>query len=392
MMRGRPWLSGIFTIALILIGSFAAGAQGANEPPAPIKLVIKSEFEPAFDWAKTQCNSDDVPDEALRAFRRRDNSIMAYAANHSNNFMTGGGLLALQKDCRQAYISHHLEDPAAYDDETWVMSPWTSDGRHVMAIAHHEYHAELHPGRCLGRSPRQCRYGVLLHLVSNDGGATFVKSTPTPLAAVSVRAAPDQGRDIGFFSPSNIFERDGFEYVYVRTSGGGPQRPATCLMRSNNPIDPKSWRIYDGKRFVPSMFDPYVDAPDDRKPCAQISTLNGLVWSVLTFRDTGVLVALLIVDDPATHRARLATATSRDALHWSSPLYVDGFDVAWGERCPNSPELTYPSLLDPKSKRRNFDDTGTDALLFVTALTVQSCRVTMQRDLRVAHVELVPVN
>jgi hypothetical protein len=380
-----------------LLAVAAAGLLGACRecyplapPPIPrvgITLGV-SHVRPSdtlFPWS-TGCVRVFVSDRAY------DNKVAVYAVHYTNHFLVGDSLLSLKKDCHEAYASHRLANPEAFDDETWIAATWTPDGRKVMAIGHHEYHGEQHPGRCAGNSPRQCRYGVLLHLISTDGGVTFRKSTPTPIAAAPVRSEPNQTREAGFFQPSNIFEHDGFEYTFVRTTGGGTQKPATCLMRSADPTDAKSWTIYDGREFVPALFNPYTEDVKDREPCAQIPALNGLVWSVLTYRESGVLLAVISVIDPQTKEARLATSTSYDGLLWSKPLYVKGFDLDWIAPCPRSPQLFYPSLIDPASKRRNFDDTGGNPVLFVTGITREGCKSSMERDLRFAHVRLVPTN
>jgi hypothetical protein len=359
-------------------------------PRKPIKLTIVSEFKPVFDWAATSCGKLDLPDAGLRAFRRNDNSIEALAAHYTNYFMTGDDLFSLKKNCHVAYNSRHDADPAAFNDQTWIAATWTDDGRNVVGVGHLEYHGELHKGHCNAPPNIQCRYGALLHLVSYDGGADFTKSTPTPLAAVPDRQSASQPPSEGFFQPSNVFERDGWKYVFIRSSGGGSQPNGTCLMRSSNPMNPKSWEIYDGAGFHPSLFNPYEEDGADRKPCAQISTLTGMVWSVLTYRDTGALVAIVSLLDPKTGKTRLATATSDDVLHWGEPLDVENLALEWGVPCPKSRVLAYPSLIDPASKRRNFDDTGSQPVMFMTGLEIRNCKFGLDRDLRVARVRLEP--
>jgi hypothetical protein len=361
----RLWQHYITTLMLALPLALAKYTALADEAPTPksIKLSIEGEFQPVFNWAKSQCEKMDLPDAGLRAFRRADNSVEAFAAHYTNYFMLGPSLLDLKKQCHSAYPSGHNANPAAFDDQTWIAATWTDDGRHVMAVGHLEYHGELYPGRCEAPKNVQCRYGALLDLNSDDEGAHFTKS-PNPLAAAPAREEPNQKPSVGIFQPSNIFEHDGWKYVFARSSGGGAQPAAACLLRSRDPMNEQSWQIFDGDGWESASFNPYTQDWGDRKPCAQVSTLNGIVWSVLTFRPTGVLVAVISVIEPQTGKPRLATSTSSDALHWSKLDYVD-LDLEWGAPCPKSPALGYPSLMDPSSTRRNFDDTGTDAVIFV---------------------------
>lgn len=107
---------------------------------------------------------------------------------------------------------------------------------------------------------------------SSNGGKSFERASSRPIAAVPIKQDAQQGKDIGFFHPtSNIFEFEGMKYVFVRTAGGGQQKPATCLMRVKNPLDPESWQIFDGKEFKRSLLDPYRDEPEQAPICAQIS-------------------------------------------------------------------------------------------------------------------------
>ena len=374
--------------AAVVLGLMALPAPvRAQDAAAPVRLVAAGEAAPVLP-NQPSCGPDDLPDTALRAFRRNDGSVVAFASAFESYPLTGPTLLRLAKACRSAYHSAKSADAARFDDETWIAATWTENGRDVMAIAHHEYHGEKHPGHCLGTTPRECRYGVLLHLISHDGGMTFRKTTPTPLAAAPVRQSVDQRRDTGFFQPSNIFEWNGYKHVFVRTSGGGAQPPATCIMRARDPLDPASWEIYDGASFRPALFNPYAGDPATRPVCAQVSRLNGLVWSALALRGGGLL-ALLTVLEPGTRRTRLATSVSTDLLHWSAPLPVEGVDLQWTDRCPTTPYLHYPSLVDPGSRRRNYDDSGSDALLFLTSIQIRDCKFTMNRTLVVMPVRLV---
>lgn len=366
------------------------GKQARAHTPPPVQLVIQGPIRPVLDWSATQCDRIDIPDAGLRAYRRGDGNIVVFANAQNNYPLIGTNFLNLHKVCHSAYRSAYAADPSVFADETWIAATWTDDGRNVMAIGHEEYHGEKHPGHCSGTTPRQCRYGALLYLMSHDGGYSFRKN-PTPLAAVPAQQSAVQGKDVGFFQPSNIFERNGWKYVFVRTSGGGRQPPATCLMRAKNAGDPSSWDIYDGINFRPALFDPYRQKFSDRPICAQISGLNGLVWSVLTSRISGALIAVLTVIDPSTHSIQLATSTSNDVLHWSKPVYARGIKLQWGEWCPTPPYLIYPSLLDPQSSSRNFATVGRSADLFLTRIRIRNCRLTMDRDLVFMRAQLVPL-
>ena len=352
-------------------------------------ITVVTKGEPRLILRSQECGPEDVPDAGLRVFRRQDGSIYGFASGYDNFPIAGQALSDLHRVCKSAYQSEHNANPESFDDETWLAATWTDNGRDIMAIGHNEYHGEQHPGACHGTSPRVCRYGVLLHLTSHDGGSTFTKTTSSPLVAPPIRQEVDQQRDTGFFQPSNIFEHDGWKYVFVRTSGGGSQKAATCLMRSDKPESPASWGIYDGSAFRPALFNPYADDVVSRPSCAPLANINGLVWTVVQLRGTDFLIALLTRVDSRTNITRLMTSTSRDALHWSAPRIVQGINLEWSESCPTSPYLHYPSLVDPQSSRRNFDDVGTSALLFFTSIEVSHCKFTMHRDLIAQPVQIL---
>lgn len=339
------------------------------------------ELEPVLDPNRSPCGPDDLPDAGLRAVRRDDGSVIAFANAEDNYTLEGSGLDKLQRSCHSALRSRHDEDPAHYDDQTWIAATWSDNGKDVMAVGHHEYHGAEHAGRCLAQNERQCRYGALMDLVSHDGGLSFTKADPKPIAAVPEQQQKTQDRQTGFAQPSNIFEWSGFKYLFVHTTGGGAQKPGTCLMRARDALDPKSWGIYDGSAFQPALFDPNVDDVAERATCKAIWT-NGLVWSVISLRNPHLLVALLTAIDLKTKGVYLATATSSDALHWSALQPVDGPTLKWGDKCPSTPFLHYPSLLDPHSKSRNFDSASSDDLvLFFTEIKMADCKFTKEREL-----------
>jgi hypothetical protein len=379
---------------LVIAGSLTVVGHAANDGPptsvSAVQLAPTGSPKPAFKWEK--CSPYDVPDAGLRAFRVDASSMVAFASDFETRRMVGRALTGLRKECEVSLDSAQDADPATYNDKTWVAATWTDDGINVMAIGHEEYHAESHPGRCAGTTPRQCRYATLIFLISHDSGRHFERWPGPPLAAVPMRQDGDWGRDSGFAQPSNIFAHGEFKYVFVRSMGGGAQPPATCLMRSPTPLDPRSWTIYDGRSFRPALFDPYRDPVDQRVNCAQIPGLNGMVWSVLTHQSSGALVALLSIIDPSTKKARLAITTSSEPVAWAPPTLIDlDLHLAFnGSFCSVKNTYTYPSLLDPSSPSRNFDTTGNEPLMAFTRIDIKGCRMTLDRDLIFVPVHFLP--
>lgn len=376
----------LLLLLLLLLISLNASAASNN---FSVNLILDGLPETVISWQRDRCEDIDIPDIGMRAFRRNDNKIIGLASHYVTRTLIGVDLVRLKKNgCNVAFRSSKNPDPTQYDDQTWLGATWTDDGKSIAAIGHHEYHGELHFGMCTGKTPRECRYGVLTLLGSRDGGDTFTRMSHSPIAAVNVPQKFDQGKDVGFFQPSNIFESEGMKYVFVRTSGGGGQSAATCLMRAKNPLEPNSWEIYDGKGFRSSLFDPYKDDAANDPVCAQISALNGMVWTVLRHRQRGVFIALLEVIEPGTKALRLATSVSKDLFNWPKPRLVNGVKFEWTGGCGADPVYHYPSLIDPDAPGRNFDTTDDDALLFLTAIHRKDCKMGMDRDLVFHRVHL----
>lgn len=374
---------------LVALGLLLASTCHAQDERS-VTIEFLTPPETVVAWKRDKCEEIDIPDTGLRAFRRFDGQVVALASHYETRTLVGPNISSLRKNgCGVALKSKKSADPSSYDDQTWLAATWTDDGKRVTAIGHNEYHGEMHAGMCAGKTPRECRYGALTLFVSQDGGEHFGRAALRPIAAVPEKQKYEQGRDTGFFQPSNIFQYEDMKYVFVRTSGGGGQKPAACLMRAKDPAEPGSWEIYDGSGFRRSLFDPYKDDSAKAPICAQVSTLNGMVWSVLRHRQRGVYIAMLTVIDPATKKLTLATALSRNLLDWSKPRYVEGIDIQRTEVCDGNPVYIYPSLVDPDSPSRNFDTTDDEAVLFLTAISRQNCKMTMNRDLVSRRVRFV---
>lgn len=353
-----------------------------------LDIKVDEPIKVLFSWQHDKCDELDIPDAGLRVFRRFDGQVVGIASHYVIRPLLGPSVTELKRrDCTPALVSQQRAEVSEFDDRIWLAATWTDDGRHIAAIGHNEYHGELH-ANCIGTSPRQCRYGVLTLFSSDDGGRSFRRSGVRPIAAPSVQFKRDQGRDVGYFQPSNVIDVAGIKYVFVRTTGGGRQNAATCLMRSQNPRDATSWEVYDGTGFKASSFDPYQDDQKNAVNCAQIPKLNGLVWSVVRHRDRGIFVAILTVIESASKKTRLAFSTSTNLLDWSSPRPIEGVELGWDDAC-SSEFFHYPSLIDPEAPGRNFDSVGDHALLFLTAIHRSKCHATMDRDLVYRPVRIV---
>ena len=79
-----------------------------------------------------------------------------FGMHHVNRALRGESLDRMKLDCDVVLASGHKEDPALLDDYSWITATWTEDGANVVALVHHEYHANEHKGRCSFSTMMQC--------------------------------------------------------------------------------------------------------------------------------------------------------------------------------------------------------------------------------------------
>jgi len=83
-----------------------------------------------------------------RAFKDSANQVHLTISHYVNRQMIGPSLNQVTLNCNPTYSSDGNADPATYDDQEWIDSPYTLDGNTVYALMHEEYHGWDHPGEC----------------------------------------------------------------------------------------------------------------------------------------------------------------------------------------------------------------------------------------------------
>ena len=109
----------------------------------------------------------------------------------------------------------------------------------------------------------------------------------------ALHAGCGQGRHRGFFNPSNIYSDGRYEYFFAATTGWDGQPYGACLFRSSTPLDPGSWRAYDGHAYSIRYTDPYRQPDPGVKACAQIGPFTSPVGAVVRLRQSGDLARRL---------------------------------------------------------------------------------------------------
>ena len=382
--------------AAFAVWSFSVirGFPDEREPQvSTLKPVrITSAEETVFDWSRDACERRDIPDFPARAFRDADGQVNLFATHYVNRRSVGPSLNSVKHRCDVVLRSGFNADPARFDDREWLAAPYTLDGRTVYSLVHNEYQGNTHPGHCETGVYLRCWYNAITFSRSTDGGASFSQpQAPRALvAAVPYRYKPDQGF-YGIFEPSNIVrnERDGFYYAMVHARGYQRQAQGTCLMRTRHLDRPGSWRAWDGDRFGVRFVDPYRGnvSASDRNLCEPVAhdEIGDMSQSLTynTYLEKFMLVSPSAQADPRTQRVvnGIYYSLSDDLIHWEPRKLIREAELIQTFKCGDPKPLYYPSVLDPRSKSRNFETVGRTAYLYYTRFNPTACQLAQNRDL-----------
>jgi hypothetical protein len=357
--------------------------------------VIGSQ-QTVFDWSRQACEPRDIPDVPAHAYRDVGGDVHLFASHYVSRAMTGPDLNHLKRDCQVVLRSTLSARPQLFADREWISSPYTLDGRTVIALIHDEYHGWQHAaGNCLLPFPN-CWYNAVTLAVSRDGGLAFEPAAAPPanlVAALPYRYRPDQP-PYGIFNPSNIVKKGGYYYSLVYTQRYRSQRLGTCVMRTQNVADPQSWRGWDGNRYDVTFVDPYAGPSGTGGHLCQPVSLTqiGAMSSSLTYNTYFGKYLLVGANSGYDARKRRVVngfyySISDDLVHWSQRKLIREVELPWTYACGDPDPVVYPSLLDPGSRSRNFETTGRRPYLYFTREHYSACRETLDRDLVRVRIE-----
>jgi hypothetical protein len=377
----RSWLREAVSSGLVLACICLAPFDRADAAESGLHISLQGKPELVYDPKRDACTPNDIPDVNARAFRAADGTVTLTALHFINRALRGPDLDHLKIDCDVVLNSKQSPDPAEYDGRRFITSLWSSDGTHVAALVHNEYHADHFAGRCAFRDDLPCWYNTILSFHSDDSGRSFSKSNPLVVATAPFRQEVEQGRHRGFFNPSNIFADGAYKYAFISTTGWNGQSSGACLFRNSDPLNSSGWRAFDGKAFSIRYADPYMSKKGAPPPCAAIAPFGFPVGAIVRHRASGTFIA--VWEAPKNDSDRPAdgfyTSTSRNLVDWTGPrLLVAGRTMMAGACAADGSGrdgsvIAYPSILDTKAEGRNFDNVGGDAWLYYTAIQVEGC-------------------
>lgn len=377
----RPYL-------VILITAFAVSRALAQLPPR-LQIELAGEPSPALQNSQLICDTRDFPDTPARAIRLADDTVQLYATDRDNRVSAGPDLLHLQHRCAVIYRGSGNDAPSAYDDRSWIASPWTKDGRTIWAVIHNEFQGHSRKELCPTGRYMDCWFNALTLAVSHDSGQSFQRVAVNRLVAALPYRYDEVGLGHhGYFNPSNIVSLDGSLYMFAFATRAHAQRAGNCLLRTDAIEQSGSWRGWGGLNFDISFVDPYAGpVQPERHVCAPVG-IGALRWPVTSLVRHGPSGLFIVLMQDTGSEGGIYYATSPDLLQWSSPaLLLSAIGLrAW--RCGSPDPVGYPSLLDPTSTDRNFQTVGTDAFLFATRFDGAGCHPGENRSLIRWRVEI----
>jgi hypothetical protein len=392
--RRVPWA--VPAAALLTVVLWPGMARGAlwydfNEPYAS---ATAPEVK-VYDWSAQKCIQGDIPDQPARAFRNQSGQVSLIDTQASASRAIGSSLDAITHQCTTMFSSGFNSDPAAWDGAEVLHAPYTPDGTTVYALVHNEYWGWTYgPGYCirpgeLWDQKQKCWQNAVTLAISTNGGTTFSHATPPNhyVATLPYRYEVGVG-PVGFFNPSNIQHgKDGYYYTLVHVQGQGVQSTGACLWRTRDLSDRMSWRAWSGSGFTVRFLDPYVNNITDpaQHVCAPVGPTTIQTGTESLTWNTYFKKWLLVRATGGGGGTGFYTYTSDDLINWSGTKLMTNAELPWTHTCGEPDYVLYPSLLDPESKSRNFEDTGQRPYLFFTHFNVAynsgGCYMSLDRDL-----------
>lgn len=358
---------GLIAVVLMVLAGGTAVADSAKDTLPQFTIVGDG----------GRCDDVDIPDASARAFRSASGAITVFATHYVNRAFRGSNFSTLSKQCRISYEGSLNVDSASFDYKTWIASTWADSGGDVYALGHNEYQAHEIPGKCHFSNYSSCWYNSVVLLKSSDDGRNFQKIEDRTKKAVLAPNFTDQvgqGHPRGFTSPTNLVKWNGYLYTLVGYSGAGLNERGRCLLRTALPISLNSWEILTESGFHAPNQTLYSGSKV--ADCKEVVGFKGFVGSISKIRNSDWFVALVAEDDNTGGHIRYYF--SQDLINWGNKKNLMDLSLFWSKSCDGGAKYSYPSLIDPASQSKNFDDVSERPYLF---LVRSSCEAGKNRQL-----------
>ncbi len=368
-MRRFVWLIAFAPLLVWFYWWFSNGRSGpsSNVTPPLVSATLTGPKQVVFD-TRDGCEKIDIPDAPARAFRDSRNVVHLIATHYVARAMTGPSLDLVKHNCRVIYRSPQDPDPSHFEDNNWLYSFYTEDGRHVAALVHSEFDGEEIHGMCATpNDTNNCWWNTVTFAQSSDGGNSFtvpappqnlVAAVPWPYVVGNLASA------YGYTAPTNIQKVGALYYALINSWPRKSQKYGACLIRTADLFEPNSWRAWDGKGFTVRFADPYREAIAKPEEHVCEPVLAGAAESLLRHMESEAFVVTQFAPDQRFDGPGFYIQASRDLIHWSKPSLV----VSLGDLRTSDGEgkwnYDYVSLLDPMSADRNFSSISSRPYLY----------------------------
>ncbi len=380
-------LSPMIFLCLCMVCNVQADTEGSCKNP--IIRIIGPE-ETVFHYETDRCSKDDVPDSPAMAFINKAGQVVLFNGIAGSYPSIGTSLNTVKRDCTQSLFANNPDPkagPEAYYNNTWLRNPWTYDGQIIYALVHNEYNT----------GPTGW-YPNIIAAKSTNAGKSFeiirdAQDKPQ-VAMITPYRYSDEGQSQGIAQQTNTLSKieNGRRYFYVlvfnNVGHGHPK--GNCLVRNDDISDPSRWRAWDGKGFNTMMnVSLYKDSklnPEQHVCQTIIPKIGCTSWTFNTTLKQYIAVCNLPSNEKR-NEAAFAYILSHDMLHWSEPVVLKNVhslkEYRESSKGSGVNAEAYPSLLDPASRDRNFEYSGSHPYLYYTAMPAKAFGVPWQnRDLK----------
>ena len=348
-----------------------AATQTDTSTVPTLSATVIGPKEVVFD-TRESCEEIDIPDAPARAFRDFRSIVHVVATHYVARAMIGRSLNRVRHDCRVMYRSPKDPDPSHFQDNNWLFSFYTEDGRRVAALVHSEYDAEEIPGMCATpNDTNNCWWNTVTFAESQDGGYTFVVPKP-PGNLVAALPYPyivgNRDSASGYHGPTNILKNGDLYYALINDWPYKAQKFGPCLIRTADVFDPGSWRAWDRKDYTIRFADPYRERVTQPEEHVCPPVLAGTAESLVRHAARGVFLVTQYAPDNVFGPAGFYVQGSRDLTHWSQPTLIAKVTDLQAAEAPGKWTYEYGSLIDPLSDDRNYSTVGDTPYLYYVRL------------------------
>jgi hypothetical protein len=329
------------------------------------------------------CDANDVPDAMARAFRDYTGTVHLVAKATDLYQSLGPTLDSFRHTCDLGFRSVEDGNPADFNDEVWIDSFYTFDGKKIAGLSHTEYHGWSFPGECHTQNYGECEYDSDTFHISYDGGYHFegFEAPANFIAGFPYKYAVDHG-PMGYSVDTNIVEWGGWYYAvvtdYAWPSGCvGQTGPNRCLVpeggspiRTQDVFDASSWRGWNGTDFSLSFADPSLGPVQDREEHVYTPVpYMTFVTAINIYQPGNVVVATVFNGYTNEYGPKgLYFTTSTDLVNWTKPTLVITLDKFLEQEPKGNWQYAYFTLIDPKAPDLNFSIIGDQPYLYYVRL------------------------